>query len=72
MEIICDLSQSPSSWSSSLIYNEREIELTSLGQEFDTDKNLWTLEAILPVDIISELYDLKLDIPGENTDISNN
>ena len=72
LEIICDLLQSPSSWSASLIYNEFEIELTSLGQEFDTDKKLWTLKSLVPETKFYELYDLKLEITGEKTDIEKN
>jgi predicted MPP superfamily phosphohydrolase len=72
LEIICDLSESPGSWSAFLIKEEQEIGLTPVGEEFDDDKNLWTLKVFLPVELISELYDLKLKIPGEDTDISGN
>jgi len=72
LEIICDLSASPSSWSAVLMNGVVEIALSAFGEEFDDEKDLWILKAILPDTIISELYDLKLEIPGENTDISNN
>jgi len=72
LEIMCDLTVTPLSWSASLVNNEQEIELTPIGEDFDDDVNLWILKAILPVEIVSELYDLKVEIPGEDTDISNN
>jgi len=72
LEIICDLTATPLSWSAVLINGDQEIGLTPIREEFDDNLNLWTLKAILPVEIISELYDLKIEIPGEDSDISNN
>jgi len=72
LDIICDLLQSPSSWSASLKHQDHLVTLTPLGQEFDEDNELWLLRAIIPDIILSELYDLKLEIPGENTDIEKN
>jgi len=72
LEIICELSQNPSSWNASLIHKNREIMLITLGQEFNSEKQLWTLKAILPETNFYELYDLKLDISGEDVDFEKN
>jgi len=70
LDILCDVSESPSSWSATLIREDHEIELSELDQDFDDEKDLWTLKAVLPNNLVSEMYDLKLEIPGETTDIS--
>jgi predicted MPP superfamily phosphohydrolase len=55
-----------------LLIDDLEIALPALSEEFDDENDLWTLKAILPDTMLSELYDLKLEIPSENPDISNN
>jgi len=72
LNIVCSLSESPLSWSAKLINGDHEIELAAQGSEHDDNNDLWNLKAIIPDIQISRLYDLKLDISGEMTDISKN
>jgi len=72
LEILCDLQNQPYSWTAKLIYKNRVIELRSLDQIFDSLKNLWLLTAIIPDTVLFELYDLKLEIPGNDTDVVKN
>lgn len=68
LEILCDLSTNPTMWEASLIFNNHEIQLTSLLHEFRDDTQLWALKAILPKSMLHELYDLRLKVTGENID----
>lgn len=70
LKILCDLSQSPSSWQASVSRKNQLINLISLGQVFNDTTKLWTLKALLPETNFYELYDLKLEIPGEVTDLA--
>jgi hypothetical protein len=69
LEILCDLSVSPTFWNASLIHKNREIQLISFDHKFNEDNLLWTLKAILPEIEFFELYDLKIIITGEDIDI---
>ncbi len=69
LEILCDLPTSPTLWSASLIHENREIQLIPLDHNFNEHNTLWTLKTILPEIHFYELYDLKLEITGEDIDI---
>ena len=62
IEICCLVSEDFQSWSSSLIFNDKEIEMTSIDRSFDQETGLWTLRAVLPEKILYELWDLRVNI----------
>jgi len=72
LEIICDITDNPSTWTATLMSENYEVFLTPVDQEFIADKQLWKLKAIIPQNILYQLYDLKLELMGEETDISGN
>ncbi len=72
LDILCDFSNQLSSWSASLIHKSRKVDLIPIGQDFNEDKELWILKAILPESVFYELYDLKLEIHGSNSDVVKN
>jgi len=71
LRISCDAPDYTSNWQVSIIYNNQEIDLNLVYATYYRNER-WHVCAEIPEQINNELYDLKVEANGIETDISEN
>lgn len=69
--ITCDAPDYTSNWQVSLLHNNQETELNVVYANYNRSE-MWSVAAEIPEQMLNELYDLKVEANGIETDISEN